>query len=493
MINESTARDKLFDDIADYVLGRPCDVREVRDVAGLCLMDALGCAVLALREPACTRLLGPLGPGAELETGARVPGTGYRLDPVQAAFNIGAMVRWLDFNDTWLAQEWGHPSDNLAAILAVSDYLSRKSGDAITIGNVLSSMIKAYEIQGIIALENAFNRVGLDHVLLVRVASAAVVAGLLGGGRPEIISAVSNAWVDGGALRIYRHGGNTGSRKCWAAGDAASRAVRLALLAMRGEPGYDRALSAPDWGFYSVLFRGQPFEINRSFDAYVMENILFKVSYPAEFHGQTAVEAAIRLHPDAGNRLDQIDQVIIQTQESGFRIINKAGLLRNPPDRDHCLQYMVAVALIYGELTSEHYGDKIAADPRIDSLRNKMNVIENASFSQDYLDPEKRSIANAVQVFFADGSCTQKVLVEYPLGHKRRRKEAIPLLKRKFAANLATRFPEQRCSEILRLFENRLELEDRPVNRFMDLFVPASDEHAVPAGRWNPNDEKNRS
>jgi 2-methylcitrate dehydratase len=479
MINESAVSDKLFDDIADYVLGRPCEVREVREVARWCLMDALGCAVLALTDPACTRLLGPLVPESVFEKGARVPGTGYRLDPVQAAFNLGAMVRWLDFNDTWLAKEWGHPSDNLGAILPVCDYLIRNTAAGITVGDVLSAMIKAYEIQGIIALENAFNRVGLDHVLLVRVASAAVVTRFLGGGRPEIISAVSNAWVDGGALRIYRHGTNTGSRKSWAAGDAASRAVRLAFLAMRGEPGYERALSAPDWGFYSVLFGGQPFRLQRSFGAYVMENILFKVSYPAEFHGQTAVEAAIRLYPDAAKRIDQIDRIIIQTQESGFRIINKEGPLRNPADRDHCLQYMVAVALIHGELTSEHYGDKIAADPRIDSLRNKMIVIENASFSRDYLDPEKRSIANAVQVFFTDGSWTQNVVVEYPLGHKRRRQDAIPLLQRKFAANLATCFPEQRCGELLRLFENRRELEEIPVDRFMDLFVPASGEHPV--------------
>jgi 2-methylcitrate dehydratase len=466
---------KLFDDIADYVLDAPCNLAEVRDIACYCLMDSLGCALLALGEPDCTRLLGPLVPGAEFENGARVPGTAYRLDPVQAAFNLGAMVRWLDFNDTWLAAEWGHPSDNLAAILAVSDYLCRNPAASkrasVTVGDVLSALIKAYEIQGVIALENAFNRVGLDHVLLVRVASAAVVTGLLGGGSAEIIRAVSNAWVDGGALRIYRHGANTGSRKCWAAGDAASRGVYLALLAMRGEPGYERALSDPDWGFYAVLFRGQRFRINRPFGTYVMQNILFKVSYPAEFHGQTAVEAAIGLHPEVVQRLDAISRVVVETQESGFRIINKEGRLRNPSDRDHCLQYMVAVALIYGNLVSDHYSNRVASDPRIESLRSKIEILENPAFSRDYLDPDKRSIANSVQVFFPDGSQTGKVLVEYPLGHKRRRSEAIPLLKQKFAANLASRLPHNRCGEILRLFENRPELEKIPVKDLLDLFV----------------------
>ncbi|MGH8549187.1 MAG: bifunctional 2-methylcitrate dehydratase/aconitate hydratase [Methylococcales bacterium] len=474
-MTEKMPRDKLFDDIADYVLSPPCNIEAIRSIANHCLMDSLGCGLLALGDPDCTRVLGPLVPGAELETGVRVPGTSYRLDPVQAAFNLGAMVRWLDFNDTWLAREWGHPSDNLAAILAVSDYLSRNAAGSsrasVTIGEVLSAMIKAYEIQGVIALENAFNRVGLDHVLLVRVASAAVVTGLLGGGRQEIISAVSNAWVDGGCLRIYRHGADTASRKCWAAGDAASRAVRLALMAMRGEAGYERALSAPDWGFYAVLFQGQPFQINRSFGTYVMENILFKVSYPAEFHGQTAVEAAIELHPEVVQGLDAISRVVIQTQESAYRIINKEGRLRNPSDRDHCLQYMVAVALIYGDLTSEHYSDRIAADPRIESLRIKMQILENTDFSRDYLDPEKRSIANAVQVFYSDGTCTESVLVEYPLGHRKRRSEAIPLLNQKFAANLRTRLPEERCSEIVTLFENLSGLEKMPVSSFMDWFV----------------------
>lgn len=473
-MTRSASPERLFDDIADYVLSRPCDLEEVRDTAAYCLMDALGCGLLALQDPDCTRLLGPVVPGAEVETGARVPGTAYRLDPVQAAFNLGAMVRWLDFNDTWLAAEWGHPSDNLAAILAVADDLGRTADPSrrrsITLGEILSAMIKAYEIQGVIALDNAFNRVGLDHVLLVRVASAAVVTGLLGGGRAEIISAVSNAWVDGGALRIYRHGTHTGSRKCWAAGDAASRAVRLALLAMRGEPGYERALSAPEWGFYTVLFRGKPFTISRPFGSYVMENILFKVSYPAEFHGQTAVEAALRLHPGVEGRLDRIRRVIIKTQESGYRIINKKGPLRNPSDRDHCLQYMVAVALIYGDLKSEHYSDRIAADPRIDRLRERMEVFEDRDFSRDYLDPEKRSIANSVQVFFSDGSLTENVLIEYPLGHKRRRSEAIPLIKQKFEANLKTRFSLARQQEIVELFNDRGALEKMPVGAFMDRF-----------------------
>ncbi|MGR9108359.1 MAG: bifunctional 2-methylcitrate dehydratase/aconitate hydratase [Gammaproteobacteria bacterium] len=467
--------DPLFEDIANYVLSPSCDLPEIRTTARFCLMDTLGCAVLALRDPDCARLLGPVVPGAEFERGARVPGTRYRLDPVQAAFNFGAMLRWLDFNDTWLAAEWGHPSDNLAAILPLCDYQNRNPGDSsrvgLLVGDVLSAMIKAYEIQGIIALENAFNRVGLDHVLLVRVASAAVATGLLGGGGAEIVSAVSNAWVDGGALRIYRQGLNTGSRKCWAAGDAASRAVFLALLAMRGEAGYERALSDPGWGFSEILFRGRHFRMNRSFGTYVMENILFKVSYPAEFHGQTAVEAAIRLHSEVGKRLPEIERIVIHTQESAFRIINKEGRLRNPSDRDHCLQYMVAVALLFGELASGHYAEAIAADPRIDQLRDKMTVIEDARFSRDYLDPDKRSIGNAVQVFFLDGSRTENIRIDYPLGHKNRRAEAIPALQQKFEHSLATCFSAERCREIIRLFDHPDELESLPVQRFMDLFV----------------------
>ena len=473
-MSEEPVPEKLFEDIADYVLGNPSD-GEVRRTACYCLMDALGCGLLALREPDCRRLLGPVVAGAELDNGVRVPGTSYQLDPVQAAFNIGTMVRWLDFNDTWLAAEWGHPSDNLAAILAVSDYVSRNAialnRPVVSIGCLLSGMIKAYEIQGVIALGNAFNRVGLDHVLLVRVASTAVVTSLLGGGRKEIINAISNAWVDGAPLRIYRQGANTGSRKSWAAGDASSRAVRLAFMAIQGEPGYERALSEPDWGFSAVLLGGEPLRMKRSFDSYVMENILFKVLYPAEFHGQTAVEAAIRLYPEVKCKLDAVRQVVIETQESACRIINKEGILRNPSDRDHCLQYMVAVAMIYGELGREHYSDKIAADPRIERLIRKIRIFENTGFSRDYLDPEKRSIANAVQVHFVDGSSTENVLIEYPLGHRKRRQEAIPLLKQKFVANIATCLPRERCNEIVEKFDNPSLLEGMPTNHFLDLFV----------------------
>ncbi len=399
------------------------DGSEAMETARLCLMDSLGCAMLALQFPACTKLLGPVVPGAGMPGGARVPGTRYELDPVRAAFNIGAMIRWLDYNDTWLAAEWGHPSDNLGGILAVADYLSRQGRD-IRVRDVLKRMVQAYEIQGVLALENSFNRVGLDHVLLVRVATAAVAAAMLGGGRREnIVNALSNAWIDGGALRTYRHAPNTGPRKSWAAGDATSRGVWLALHSLREETGYPSALSARQWGFQEVLFRGREVTLARPLGSYVMENILFKVSYPAEFHAQTAVEAAVQLHPAVNDRLDAVERIEIETQEAGVRIIDKTGPLSNPADRDHCLQYMVATALIKGDLTAGDYEDAAAADPRIDRLREKMRVVENARFTRDYLDPEKRSIANAVRVFFRDGASTGRIEVEYPLGHRRRRAE----------------------------------------------------------------------
>jgi len=470
--------DAILQQIADYVLEvERITSDEALDTARLCLMDALGCGLLALNYPDCTKLLGPIVPGATMPgTGARVPGTSYELDPIQAAFNIGTIVRWLDFNDTWLAAEWGHPSDNLGAILAVGDYLSRnaiRAGDeAFTMRDVLIAMIQAYEIQGILALENGFNRVGLDHVVLVRIASTGVVTRLLGGLRSDVIAALSNAFIDGGALRVYRHAPNTGSRKSWAAGDAASRAVRLALQALRGEMGYPSALSAKLWGFQDVLLRGKPLRIpNQGFATYVMENILFKISFPAEFHAQTAVEAALALHPEVKDRLGAIERVTIETQESAKRIIDKTGPLHNPADRDHCIQYMVAIPLIFGRLSAEDYQDRVAQDPRIDRLRERMEVLENRDFTADYLDPAKRSIGNSVQVFFANGKQTDRVAIEYPVGHRRRRKEGIPLLLEKFERNVRGRIPPRNADSILELCANQGRLESTPVYRFMNLFV----------------------
>ena len=470
--------DSLLQQIADYVLdveGIQSD--EALDTARLCLMDTLGCGLLALAYPACTKLLGPIVPGASMPgRGARVPGTSHELDPVQAAFNIGAMIRWLDFNDTWLAAEWGHPSDNLGAILAVADYLSRAAvvdGTApLTMRDVLVAMIQAHEIQGVLALQNAFNRVGLDHVLLVRIASTAVATRMLGGSRQQIIDALSNAFIDGGALRTYRHAPNTGSRKSWAAGDATSRAVRHALFAMKGEMGYPGALSATIWGFQDVLFRGKPIVVPpQGLGTYVMEHILFKISFPAEFHAQTAVEAAVTLHPAVKDRIEKISRVVIETQESGKRIIDKTGPLDNPADRDHCLQYMAAVGLIEGALTAEHYEDRFAADPRIDALRAKMEVIENRKFSIDYLDPAKRSIGNAITVHFADGTSTARVSVEYPIGHRRRRSEGVPVLLAKFEQSVRAHFSPAKADVLLALCNDAAQLGKTPVNKFQDLLA----------------------
>ena len=469
--------DAVLSDMAAYALSDRPFSDEARETARLCLMDSLGCALAALEFPACTKLLGPVVPGAVMPGGARVPGTAYELDPVQAAFNIGAMIRWLDFNDTFLAAEWGHPSDNLGAILAVADYLDRSAGDGggVTMGDVLTAMIKAHEIQGVIALENGFNRVGLDHVLLVRVASTAVAAAMLGGDREQVVNALSNAWIDGGALRTYRHAPNTGSRKSWAAGDATSRAVRLALMALQGEMGYPSALSAKGWGYYDVLFKGRPFSFSQPYGSYVMENVLFKISFPAEFHAQTAVEAALELHGAVRDRLDDIERIDIETQEAGSRIIDKTGPLDNPADRDHCLQYMVAIPLIYGELTARHYEDEVAGDPRIDALRDRMEVRENPQFTVDYMDPEKRAIGNAVQVHFKDGSSTGRVEVPYPIGHRRRRSEAVPLLEEKFERHLTVRLSPDQCRTILDVCASRDSLEPMRVSAFMDAWV-ATDE-----------------
>ncbi|HLY97201.1 MAG TPA: bifunctional 2-methylcitrate dehydratase/aconitate hydratase [Sideroxyarcus sp.] len=475
-------------DIAQYVCRYEIRSAEAYDTARHCLMDALGCSLLALRFPECTRHLGPIVPGTTVPHGARVPGTSHELDPVKAAWDIGAMVRWLDFNDTWLAAEWGHPSDNLGGILAVADYLSRsrtaEGKTPLTIRDVLTAMIKAYEIQGVLALENSFNRVGLDHVVLVKVASVAVVTRLLGGTEAQVIDALSQAFVDGQALRTYRHAPNAGSRKSWAAGDATSRAVRLAMITMAGEMGIPGVLTAPQWGFYDVLFsrtnrdqqlkpEGQRrFSLPQPYGSYVMENILFKISFPAEFHAQTACEAAVQLHPQVKDRLAEISRIVVTTQESAIRIISKTGPLANPADRDHCLQYMVAVALTFGELTAEHYEDGFhSGNPIIDELRAKMEIVEDPRYSREYLEADKRSIANAIQVYFADGSSTEKIEIEYPVGHRRRRAEGVPLLHQKFLANLRTRFPEERCRQIMALCLDQARLEAMPVDAFMDMMT----------------------
>lgn len=466
--------DPVIVGIADYVLNTEITSVDAYETARLCLMDTLGCGMLALNFPECAKLLGPVVPGATLAEGARVPGTDYELDPVQAAFNIGTMIRWLDFNDTWLAAEWGHPSDNLGAILAVADYISRKNlkeeKPAITMQQVLTAMIKAHEIQGCLALENSFNRVGLDHVLLVKLASAAVAASLFGADRDTMLRTLSQVFVDGQSLRTYRHAPNAGSRKSWAAGDATSRAVRLALIAATGEMGYPSALSAPKWGFYDVLFGGKAFKFQRPYGSYVMENVLFKLSFPAEFHAQTAVECAVSLHPLVEERFNDIARIELVTHESAIRIISKQGALHNPADRDHCLQYMVAIGLLHGDLRAEHYEDEVASDPRIDQLREKMYVSENPQFSRDYHDPEKRSIANSIKLVFKDGSQSNLVTVEYPIGHKRRREEGIPVLLEKFKRNLTTRYDSERVDEILEAMSDTNSLSAMSVADFMALW-----------------------
>lgn len=473
--------DQVLVDIANYVHDTQITSAEAFDTARNCLMDTLGCGFEALGYPACTKLLGPVVPGTTVPNGAKVPGTSFQLDPILAAFNIGAMIRWLDFNDTWLAAEWGHPSDNLGGILATADWISRtrvaQCKAPLTVKDILTAMIKAHEIQGVLALENSFNRVGLDHVILVKVASTAVVTGLLGGSKEDIINAVSNAWIDGQALRTYRHSPNTGSRKSWAAGDATSRAVRLALMTMKGEMGYPSALTAKTWGFYDVLFKGNAFKFQRPYGSYVMEQVLFKISFPAEFHAQTAVECAFQLNAQVGSKLQtleqiaQIDKIVITTHESAIRIIDKTGPLNNPADRDHCIQYMAAIGLLKGNLTAADYEDDVAADPRVDALRAKMGCVEKAEYTKDYHDPEKRSIANAIQIFFKDGSKSDDVAVEYPIGHRRRRGEGIPELVKKFKVNLARRFPARQQAAILDLCLDQKKLEATPVNEFVDLMV----------------------
>jgi 2-methylcitrate dehydratase len=464
--------DQVLKLIADYATKYTVKSARAYDTARYCLMDTLGCGFEALEYPACTKLLGPADPETVTPRGAKVPGTKYQLDPVQAAFNLGAMIRWLDFNDTWLAAEWGHPSDNLGGILATADWLARH-GQPLTVKDVLAAMIKAHEIQGVLALENSFNKVGLDHVVLVKVASTAVVADMLGCTYDQVVNAVSQAWVDGQSLRTYRHAPNTGSRKSWAAGDATSRAVRLALISKTGEMGYPSVLTAKTWGFYDVLFRGKEFKFQRPFGSYVMENVLFKISYPAEFHSQTAVECAMQLHPLVKDRIKDIKRITIRTHEAAIRIIDKKGPLNNPADRDHCIQYMVAVPLIFGRLTAADYEDGVAGDPRIDALRAKIVCVEDKRFTRDYHDPQKRSIANALTVEFKDGTKLKELVCEYPIGHKRRRKEGMPILVEKFRTNLARRFSAAQQKAILDLCLDAPRLEATPVREFVDMMVPA--------------------
>ena len=463
--------DKLLTDIADYVHAEPNFSDVARNTARLCLLDSIGCGLLALKFPACTKMLGPVVPGADMPNGCPVPGTGYQLEPVMAAFNIGCQIRWLDYNDTWLAAEWGHPSDNLGAILACADYRSRVQGEPMSLSDVLDAMIQAHEIQGIIALENAFNRVGLDHVILVRIASTAVAARLLGASYEQTVNAISNAWLDGGALRTYRHFPNTGSRKSWAAGDATSRAVRLALISLTGEMGYATGLTAEKWGFHDVLFKGNEITLGREFGDYVMENVLFKISFPAEFHAQTAVEAAVELHPQVKGRINDIDYIAVETQEAGVRIIDKTGPLHNFADRDHCLQYMIAIGLLKGELDAKHYEDDVANEPEVDQLREFMRVSENKQYSIDYMDAEKRSIPNAIQVFFKDGSSSDRVEVHFPIGHKRRREEGIPVLEKKFNTNASKVLSAEQVTKVESLLSTDSDLSGIPVTELMDALV----------------------
>jgi len=479
--NNRPLPDQVIVDIATYVDEFDISSKEAIETARYCLMDTLGCGFEALQYPACTKLLGPIIKGTSVPDGVKIPGTNYQLDPILAAFNIGAMIRWLDFNDTWLAAEWGHPSDNLGGILAAADYISRKNisegKKSFRIIDVLTAMIKAHEIQGVLALENSFNRVGLDHVILVKVASTAVVTKLLGGNKNDIINALSNAFIDGQSLRTYRHSPNTGSRKSWAAGDATSRAVRLAWMTLQGEMGYPSALTAKTWGFYDVLFKGNAFKFQRPYGTYVMEHVLFKISFPAEFHAQTAVECAFKLHQKESTKLDTlekinaIDKIVIRTHESAIRIIDKQGPLDNPADRDHCIQYMAAIGLLQGQLTAQDYEDDKAKDPRIDAIRNKMICIEEPQYTKDYLDPEKRSIANAIQIFYKDGSTSEEVAVEYPIGHRKRRIEGIPELIKKFKINLARIFDQNKQKEILELCLDHDQFLHTEVPKFMDMLA----------------------
>ena len=473
-LNVRSTPDSLLIEIAEYVSNSKIESELAFSIARNCLIDTIGCGLLALTFPACTKMLGPIVPETHVPNGVRVPGTNFLLDPVKGAFDIGCIIRWLDYNDTWLAAEWGHPSDNLGAILSVADYVSQQNiasrKDPLIMRDVLEFMIMAHEIQGVLALTNSFNRVGLDHVVLVKVASTAVVTKLLGGDVDQIIDAVSQAWVDGQSLRTYRHAPNAGSRKSWAAGDATSRAVRLALITLSGEMGYPSVLSVPTWGFEDVSFKGEKLSLSQSFGSYVMENVLFKISFPAEFHAQTAVEAAVKLHPEVIEKLDEISNIEVTTHESAIRIISKSGDLNNPADRDHCLQYMIAIGLIFGDLVAEHYEDDIADDPRIDALREKMIIKEDPRYTKEYLEADKRSIANKIQISFKDGSSTNAIEVEYPIGHKRRREEGIPILENKFKNNLLKIFDQKKVKKILSKCLNQDSLESMTVLEFQEMF-----------------------
>ncbi|MDB4661618.1 bifunctional 2-methylcitrate dehydratase/aconitate hydratase [Gammaproteobacteria bacterium] len=473
-LNVRPGYDSLISEIADYVSNYKIDSELALDTSRNCLIDTIGCGLLALKFPACAKMLGPIVDGTSVPFGVRVPGTNFKLDPIKGAFDIGCIIRWLDYNDTWLAAEWGHPSDNLGGILAVADYMSQKNIAAgkspLIMRDVLEAMIMAHEIQGVLALKNSFNKVGLDHVVLVKVASTAVVTKLMGGTNEQIRDAISHAWLDGQSLRTYRHAPNAGSRKSWAAGDATSRAVRLAMITLSGEMGYPGVLSAPVWGFEDVLFKGEQLSLPQPFGSYVMENVLFKISFPAEFHAQTAVEAAVSLHPVIRDKLDDIKTIEITTHESAIRIISKVGELNNPADRDHCLQYMVAIGLLKGNLVAEDYEDDAASDPKIDALREKMVIKEDTRYSEEYHEADKRSIANRIKIHFVDGSTTDEVEVEYPIGHKRRREEGIPVLEQKFLKNLEITFDSQKCEEIYTLCTDQNSLENITVTDFQELF-----------------------
>ena len=477
-INVRSGYDSLISEIARYVHEYEVDSSLALTTAKNCLIDTIGCGLLALTFPACTKMLGPVVPGTEVPHGVRVPGTNFKLDPVKGAFDIGCMIRWLDYNDTWLAAEWGHPSDNLGAILAVADFVSQKNmaagGTPLSMRQVLECMIMAHEIQGVLALKNSFNRVGLDHVVLVKVASTAVATKLLGGTYEQILDAVTQAWVDGQSLRTYRHAPNAGSRKSWAAGDATSRAVRLGMITLLGEMGYPSVLSAPKWGFEDVLFKGEQLSLPQAFGSYVMENVLFKISFPAEFHAQTAVEAAVQLHSQIKDRFDEIKQIEVTTHESAIRIISKVGELNNPADRDHCLQYMIAIGLIHGDLVAEHYEDDVASDPLIDALREKMIIKEDSRYTKEYLEADKRSIANKLQIFFEDGTSTEAIEVEYPIGHKRRREEGIPILEKKFKNNLLKIYSEEKANEIYQRCIDQENLEAMSVIEFQEMLAVES-------------------
>jgi 2-methylcitrate dehydratase len=474
-LNSRPEPDEVLTAIADYVDAYEIDSDLALETARLCLVDSLACAFDALDDEECGRVITPFTAGSGLPRGARVPGTALQLDPVAATFSFGTLVRWLDFNDSFYGETVIHPSDNLAPVLMVLDYLSRHTDGAgpgvPTMRRVFEALVKAYEIQGGLALENDFNAMGLDHTVTVKIASAAVTAKLLGSDRDGIVSAVSHAFVDGQALATFRRAPNTVPRKSWAAADAASRAVWLAQLARKGEEGVPSALTAPRWGFCDVFNGGRPLRFQRPFGSYVIENVLFKIGYPAAFHAQSAVEAAIRLHPFVKDRLAEIECVDVRCHKSSMVILNKTGPLHNFADRDHCLQYMMARGLIFGSLSAGDYSDAAAADPLIDPLRERMRLVEDESFSRDYLDPEKRSNANAIQVHFRDGSSTPVSEVQYPLGHPRRRQEGLPLLQEKFERSLRGAFDPQRSARILALTQDMQRLETTPVHEFVDLLV----------------------